>query len=66
MRFIPIAEETGLILPLGRYVLDQACQQVRSIRERLHVDLPISVNLSPRQFQETGLSAQAAAALDAA
>jgi EAL domain-containing protein (putative c-di-GMP-specific phosphodiesterase class I) len=65
MRFIPLAEETGLILPLGRYVLDQACQQVRSIRDRLALDLPISVNLSPRQFQESGLLSQVAAALDA-
>ena len=64
-RFIPMAEETGLILPLGRYVLDQACRQVCSIRERLRVDLPISINLSPRQFQESGLLAQVAAALDA-
>jgi len=64
--FIPMAEETGLILPLGRYVLDTACRQVRAIRDRLDVDLPISVNLSPRQFQESGLSSQAAAALDAA
>jgi diguanylate cyclase (GGDEF)-like protein len=65
-KFIPMAEETGLILPLGRYVLDRACRQVRSIRDRLNVNLPISVNLSPRQFQESGLSSQAAAALDAA
>jgi diguanylate cyclase (GGDEF)-like protein/PAS domain S-box-containing protein len=65
MRFIPMAEETGLIMPLGRYVLDKACQQVRSIRDRLHIDLPISVNLSPRQFQDSGLLAQVAAALDA-
>jgi diguanylate cyclase (GGDEF)-like protein/PAS domain S-box-containing protein len=64
--FIPMAEETGLILPLGRYVLDAACRQVRAIRDRLDVDLPISVNLSPRQFQEGGLPSQAAAALDAA
>ena len=64
-RFIPIAEETGLILPLGRYVLDKACWQVRSIRDRLGVDLPISVNLSPRQFQQSGLLSQVAAALDA-
>jgi diguanylate cyclase (GGDEF)-like protein len=66
MRFIPMAEETGLILPLGRFVLGQACRQVRSIRDRLGVDLPISVNLSPRQFQENGFLAQVAAALDAA
>jgi diguanylate cyclase (GGDEF)-like protein/PAS domain S-box-containing protein len=63
--FIPMAEETGLILPLGRYVLDRACRQVRSIRDRLNVDLPISVNLSPRQFQESSLLAQVAAALEA-
>src|SRR5580700_6545293 len=64
--FIPIAEETGLILPLGRYVLDQACRQARSIRDQLGVDLPVSVNLSPRQFQGSGLPSQVAAALEAA
>ena len=56
-RFIPIAEETGLILPVDRYVLDKACQQACSIRERLGVGLPISINLSPRQFQDSGLPA---------
>jgi diguanylate cyclase (GGDEF)-like protein len=65
MRFIPMAEETGLILPLGRYVLEQACQQVRSIRDRLRMELPISVNLSPRQFQDIRLLPQVAAVLDA-
>ena len=64
-KFIPVAEETGLILPLGRYVLDRACQQLRSIRDRLGADLPISINLSPRQFQETGLLAQVAGVLEA-
>jgi diguanylate cyclase (GGDEF)-like protein/PAS domain S-box-containing protein len=64
-KFIPVAEETGLILPLGRYVLDRACQQLRSIRDRLGADLPISINLSPRQFQEAGLLAQVAGVLEA-
>jgi EAL domain-containing protein (putative c-di-GMP-specific phosphodiesterase class I) len=64
-RFIPIAEETGLILPLGRYVLDKACEQLCSIRERLGVNLPISINLSPRQFQEGGLPAYVRTMLDA-
>jgi diguanylate cyclase (GGDEF)-like protein len=63
--FIPIAEETGLILPLGRHVLDRACRQARSIRDQLAVDLPISVNLSPRQFSESGLSSQVATTLRA-
>ena len=64
-RFIPIAEETGLILPLGRYVLDKACEQLCSIRERLGVNLPISINLSPRQFQEGGLPAYVGTMLEA-
>ena len=65
-RFIPMAEETGLILPLGKHVLEQACLQVRSVRDRLGVDLPISVNLSPRQFQQSGLFIQVLTALEQA
>jgi diguanylate cyclase (GGDEF)-like protein len=65
-RFITMAEETGLILPLGRYVMDEVCRQMRSIHDRLGVDIPISVNLSPRQFQEGELLSHVAAALDEA
>lgn len=65
MNFIPIAEESGLIVPLGRFVLEQACRQACSIKDRLGVELPISVNLSPRQFQDSALMSQVAAALDA-
>ena len=43
----------------------QACQQLGSIRDRLGVDLPISINLSPRQFQESGLLAHVARVLEA-
>jgi diguanylate cyclase (GGDEF)-like protein len=63
LAFIPMAEETGLILPLGRCVLDKACRQARSIKDQLGVDLPISVNLSSRQFAESGLAAQVATIL---
>jgi diguanylate cyclase (GGDEF)-like protein/PAS domain S-box-containing protein len=64
-KFIPMAEESGLILPLGRYVLDRACERLCWMRDRLGVSLPISINLSPRQFQESGLLAQVAGVLDA-
>jgi diguanylate cyclase (GGDEF)-like protein/PAS domain S-box-containing protein len=63
--FIPMAEETGLILPVGRYVLEQTCRQARLIRERFGADIPVSVNLSPRQFQDGGLVSQVTAALAA-
>jgi diguanylate cyclase (GGDEF)-like protein/PAS domain S-box-containing protein len=65
MKFIPMAEETGLIIPLGRFVLDRASRQAQSIRERLGVDLPISINLSSRQFQDSELVSHVTAALDA-
>jgi diguanylate cyclase (GGDEF)-like protein/PAS domain S-box-containing protein len=64
--FIPMAEETGLILPLGRFVLNKVCGQLRHIRDNLNLDFPISVNLSPRQFAESDLLSEVATALDAA
>ncbi|RJF97417.1 EAL domain-containing protein [Noviherbaspirillum saxi] len=48
--FITIAEETGLILPIGEWVLRQACEQLKRWRESGYTDLTIAVNLSPRQF----------------
>ena len=65
-RFVPMAEETGLILPMGGFVLEEACRRIQSIRQRLGLDLPISVNLSPRQFQQSTLLADVATALDRA
>jgi len=53
--FIPVAEETGLILPLGEFVLGEACRQAKSWREGGNPALVVSVNLSGRQFQDKGL-----------
>ncbi|MGZ4755785.1 MAG: putative bifunctional diguanylate cyclase/phosphodiesterase [Acidimicrobiia bacterium] len=62
--FIPIAEETGLIVELGRWVLNQACGQAR-IWQRANpgLDLGIAVNLSPRQFRDPRLIDDVAAVL---
>ena len=56
--FIPLAEETGLIVSVGRWVLEEACRQAREWQERGPSDpLPpiVGVNLSLRQFQHPGL-----------
>ncbi|QGX39272.1 bifunctional diguanylate cyclase/phosphodiesterase [Permianibacter aggregans] len=52
-QFIPIAEETGTIINLGRWVLRQACQQA-SLWHRDGKNLTVSVNVSALQFQQTG------------
>ena len=56
--FIPICEETGLIIPLGAWVLEQACQTTRQWHDQGHGDLHVAVNLSPRQFQDKDLVRQ--------
>jgi diguanylate cyclase (GGDEF)-like protein/PAS domain S-box-containing protein len=53
--FIPLAEETGLIVPLGEQVLEQTCQVLRSLNGRGQRKLSLSVNLSPVQFLQTDL-----------
>jgi diguanylate cyclase (GGDEF)-like protein len=53
--FIRVAEDTGLILPIGEYVLRQACAQVKAWRESTHLPLWVSVNLSGRQFDDQDL-----------
>jgi len=53
--FIEIAEETGLILPIGEHVLRTACRQAKAWRESGLTDFWVSVNLSGRQFQDKTL-----------
>jgi diguanylate cyclase (GGDEF)-like protein/PAS domain S-box-containing protein len=58
--FIPVAEETGLIVPLGQWVLGEACRQARAWQEQFPSDPPltISVNISAKQFAQPGLVGQ--------
>ena len=55
--FIPVAEETGLIVPLGRWVIEQACHEMAEWRKRFALDaVTISVNLSCSQFTDPELT----------
>ena len=55
--FIPVAEQTGLILPLGRWVLEAACAQLVAWNDRPHTQrLSIAVNVSARQFRHPDFS----------
>lgn len=63
-RFIPIAEETGLIVPLGRWVLAEACRQNRAWRDAGLPVLPVSVNLSVVQLRRSDVVADVRRALE--
>jgi predicted signal transduction protein with EAL and GGDEF domain len=56
-KFIPIAEETGLIIPIGKWVLSEACRQMRQWQLLSPADghLPMNVNLSGKQFMQPDL-----------
>ncbi len=55
MQFIPLAEETGLIVPIGRWVLKEACAQNMAWQRRGLRPVSMAVNLSPRQFVDQHL-----------
>jgi len=50
--FIPLAEETGLIVPIGKWVLQKACKQNKEWQESGLLRVPVSVNISVRQLQD--------------
>jgi EAL domain-containing protein (putative c-di-GMP-specific phosphodiesterase class I) len=54
-KFIPLAEETGLIVPIGYWVLEHACREARALQRRGFADLHVAVNLSPKQFRQRDL-----------
>jgi diguanylate cyclase (GGDEF)-like protein len=64
--FIPAAERTGLIVPLGLWILTEACRQAARWRDDLGADAPktVSVNVSARQLREDGFAAEVAAILE--
>jgi diguanylate cyclase (GGDEF)-like protein len=62
--FIPLAEETGLIIPIGEWVLRAACVDARRWQTRFSLPLRISVNLSPLQLRQPNLVALVASVLE--
>lgn len=54
-KFIPIAEESGLIVPLGEWVLNVACTHIKNLQLEGHKNLRVSVNLSAKQFHRRDL-----------
>jgi diguanylate cyclase (GGDEF)-like protein/PAS domain S-box-containing protein len=66
MEFIPLAEESGLIVPLGQWAIQEACRQVRVWQKEIPADEPIAlnVNLSGRQLRHPNIVRDIADALD--
>jgi len=53
--FIPLAEDTGLIIPIGNWVIDRACRQIKEWNEKAGKPIRIAVNISPKQFLQLDL-----------
>jgi diguanylate cyclase (GGDEF)-like protein len=62
--FIAVAEESGLILPIGRWVLFEACRQSKAWEDRYHLPLAVSVNLSGRHFAQATLIDEVAGVIE--
>ena len=64
-RFIPLAEETGLIIPIGEWVIQEACKAARNWQTLTGNPIGVAVNVSPRQFRDPGFTDAVMRALDA-
>ncbi len=64
-RFLPVAEETGLVVAMGDWVLNEACAQIRRWKDTFGLDIPVAVNVSGAQFRDGQLPIKVARALDA-
>ncbi|SFA76804.1 MULTISPECIES: EAL domain-containing protein [unclassified Bacillus (in: firmicutes)] len=53
--FIPLAEDTGLIVSIGNWVIEQACKQISDWNKSGYHDIRVAVNISPKQFQQPNL-----------
>lgn len=53
--FIPLAEDTGLIISIGYWVIEKACEQIKKWNNQGFEDLRIAINISPKQFQQHNL-----------
>ena len=61
--FIPLAEETGLIVPIGEWVIHTACRQIAAWQQEGHDPAPVAINISARQFTEASLAQTISSAL---
>jgi diguanylate cyclase (GGDEF)-like protein len=55
MSFIPVAEETGIIVPIGRWVIEQSCKTLREWQRKYNYAIPIAVNVASQQFADASL-----------
>ncbi len=53
--FIPLSEDTGLIIPIGNWVIEQACKQIKEWNTLCDEDISIAINISAKQFQQPTL-----------
>jgi len=62
-QFIPLAEDTGLIVPIGEWILRNACCEAKKWQESLEMPIPVSVNVSYRQFRDADFERTISSAL---